>query len=642
VEDKDPAIDLTPNMFPTTENSYRYILFALLIGLFAFGMPNSAGADTLTVNITDDAGPGSLRQAILDANENAGPDDIVFDIPTSDIRYNGSWWTIFLDQELPPLTDSGTRILGFSQTANQGDTNAGQVGTGGTVGVDEMPLPQYDRPEIQIDAGQFNGIVIGASASDIHIEGLAIVNATHGIFASGLTAVGTAGENRLVRAMFVGVMADGSDPGAMRNTGHGIVVDAPAAGLASTSLSVEGSYVGYNGEVGVVGIRGATIVDVQYCEVFSNGHLSDAHDGIDVNGEASQVVFNLSRDNTNQSGSPNSGSGHGIEAGSQDPGTGGHVIENNTVMNNLGAGIAIRAGASGNLITKNVATGNAVGIYVNDEQQGQTDNNLISNNSTFANTGLGIDLHAELSGPPFDGVTLNSPASGQGGANLLAPFPVIESGELSGDTLTINGFSEPGGVIEVFEADTDPTGFGEGRRHLFTVVEGSADDADATVDTYGPTVNQFVVSTEALSSNRFSFTMVVPGAADSILVTASQTIGAAPAENTSEFGPVFVALQKSTIAVERDEIPGHFKLAGAYPNPFNPSTTIAFELERPGLATLTIYNALGAEISRLVDGQLSTGSHTATWDAGNLPSGSYLYRLTVDGKTLAGTVTLLK
>ena len=637
-------------MFPFATSSHRYILSSLLLACLLAVAPRAADADTLTVSITDDAGPGSLRQAILDANANTGPDDIVFNIPQTDARFNGAWWTILVTSELPALMDSGTRILGSTQTANQGDLNAGMVGSGGTVGIDAMTLPQYNRPEIEINAGDFNGLTIGAAASDILIEGVAVVNAVNGIVAQGHSAVGVAAANRVVQSVLVGVFADGNDPAALRNTGHGIVVEAPGPGLPSTSLTVQNAYVGYNGEVGVLSIRGETVLDVSFSEVFMNGQLSDAHDGIDVNGLPSIVRYNLSYGNTNLSGTPNSSSGHGIEAGSQDPGTGGHMIENNTVHGNLGAGIALRAGSSDNVVMKNIAFGNTAGVYVNGESQGQTDGNLISQNSTYGNNGLGIDLHGEIGSADYDGVTLNSPSSGQGGSNRLVAYPVIETAELRGDTLIFAGFAQAGGVLEVFEAAADPTGFGEGDRYLFTVEEGSADDTDATTGTYGPTVNQFVVSTEALTSNRFEFTVVVPGAADSLLITASQTVtsptsalGKLVSTNTSEFGPIILAEDnRSPVAAEPKELPGEFKLLGAYPNPFNPATTIAFELEKPGLTSLRIFNARGAEVAHLVDETMSEGSHRVSWDANGLPSGIYFYRLTVNGNTLSGSATLLK
>ena len=630
--------------------SHRYVLFGFLTLVCVALSPSLVTADSLTVTTTDDAGPGSLRQAIIDANAMGGAQDIVFDIPNTDSRFNDTFWNIILASELPALTDSGTRILGFSQAATNGDTNPGQVGTGGTVGVDQMQLPMYDKPEIQIAAGGFNGLTIAGTASDILIEGIAIVNAAHGIVGNGLSAVGTAGKNRMIQSVFVGVFADGSDPTTLRNTGHGIVLEPSAAGLPGVELDAVASYVGYNGNVGIVGIGGSTTIRVSYCEVFNNGLLSDEHDGIDLNGVSSVARYNLSRDNTNMSQVVNGRSGHGIEAGSQDPGTGGHIIENNTVLNNLDAGIGIRNGSSENLVQKNIASGNAAGISVNIELSGQTDGNQITENSTYDNSGLGIDLHADESGEAFDGVTLNSPTSGASGSNLLVPYPVITEAEMNGDTLTFSGFSEPGGEIEVFEADTDPTGFGEGRRFLFRVAEGSDEDLDDTTGPYGPVGNGVVISTEELVTNRFEFHVLVEGVEDSLFITATQTTqtgtvatGKNVSLNTSEFGPTIAVESGGTgVATELDELPGDFRLLGAYPNPFNPSTTIEFELERPGIATLHVFSVTGSEVARLVDSHFPAGLHKVAWDAGNLPSGTYFYRLAVDGKPLAGSVVLLK
>jgi hypothetical protein len=74
-------------------------------------------------------------------------------------------------------------------------------------------------------------------------------------------------------------------------------------------------------------------------------------------------------------------------------------------------------------------------------------------------------------------------------------------------------------------------------------------------------------------------------------------------------------------------LPAHFNLEQNYPNPFNPSTTIAFSLPLKALVSLTIFDVLGREVSRLVTEELSAGTHVRQWNAGGLTSGIYFYRL---------------
>ncbi len=75
------------------------------------------------------------------------------------------------------------------------------------------------------------------------------------------------------------------------------------------------------------------------------------------------------------------------------------------------------------------------------------------------------------------------------------------------------------------------------------------------------------------------------------------------------------------------EYPKTFALYSNYPNPFNPATTIEYALPKSSEVLLTIYNLLGHEMARLVDGELSAGYHSVAWDASNVTSGVYFYTL---------------
>ncbi len=85
-----------------------------------------------------------------------------------------------------------------------------------------------------------------------------------------------------------------------------------------------------------------------------------------------------------------------------------------------------------------------------------------------------------------------------------------------------------------------------------------------------------------------------------------------------------------------------FALLGSYPNPFNPSTTISYTLDRADFVELSVYDLSGREITTLVDGYRSAGAHEVHFDATGLTSGVYVYRLTSSIMTASGKMILMK
>jgi len=85
-----------------------------------------------------------------------------------------------------------------------------------------------------------------------------------------------------------------------------------------------------------------------------------------------------------------------------------------------------------------------------------------------------------------------------------------------------------------------------------------------------------------------------------------------------------------------------FNLDQNYPNPFNPSTNINFSIPESGNVRLAVYNLVGEEVAVLVDGFRTAGSYEATFDASNLPSGMYIYKLQSANSVQTKKMMLLK
>jgi hypothetical protein len=109
----------------------------------------------------------------------------------------------------------------------------------------------------------------------------------------------------------------------------------------------------------------------------------------------------------------------------------------------------------------------------------------------------------------------------------------------------------------------------------------------------------------------------------------------------------------STAVVERPTaLPEGFHLAQNYPNPFgseatsrsagNPSTTIHYALPRAQYVTLKVFNMAGQELATLVQQQQAAGEYDILWNAENLPSGVYLYRLQAGGFSQTQKMILLR
>jgi hypothetical protein len=90
------------------------------------------------------------------------------------------------------------------------------------------------------------------------------------------------------------------------------------------------------------------------------------------------------------------------------------------------------------------------------------------------------------------------------------------------------------------------------------------------------------------------------------------------------------------------QIPAKYELRQNFPNPVNPTTTISFDIPTRSIVSLKIFDMLGREVSTLVYGEMQAGRYTRQWNAANLASGVYFYRLSAGSFVQTKKLLLVK
>jgi len=229
----------------------------------------AVSANTYTVTSTADSGAGTLRQAILDANANAGPDTIAFNVTGTGPH------TIAPTSALPDITEALT-IDGYTQTGASPNTNPTNQGLNTVL-------------QIVLDGNASGGAGPGlnAAAADVTIKGLVILRWQTG-------AIRFLGQNGVAAGNFLGTFADGATIPSNDQTASGVVVVSSNARVGGTSPADRNLISGFN--FSGVQIAGSNaVVQGNLIAMKASGaeplpDLGSASNGVSVQNGASALI----------------------------------------------------------------------------------------------------------------------------------------------------------------------------------------------------------------------------------------------------------------------------------------------------------------------------------------------------------------
>ncbi|NNE69689.1 MAG: DUF1929 domain-containing protein [Rhodothermales bacterium] len=158
-----------------------------------------------------------------------------------------------------------------------------------------------------------------------------------------------------------------------------------------------------------------------------------------------------------------------------------------------------------------------------------------------------------------------------------------------------------------------------------------------------------LISTRTDFDGRYAFRtasrgdfLVAPVANDYFSASGALRVSYTEFGMTSEGNDFVVEISTSTPTESEPEIPDGFSLDAAYPNPFNPVTTIGYELPRSVQVSLEVFDISGRRVKLLAEGVQPAGVHRVQFDASRLPSGVYFYRLLAGDFGVTRSVVLIK
>jgi uncharacterized repeat protein (TIGR01451 family) len=400
-----------------------------------------------TIVNTNDSGQGSLRQFIANANllDNTGLDQAansvfnpaagletsIFMIPNSQLTSSGANNGAAVITLTSPITSTAdnTAIDARTQTANIGNTNAGQIGTGGKVGVDAITLDKIERPEVVVKAT--GGVAFNFNGNNGVLHGIAGYGASIG-WANYIILNKTS----LVEGNLIGALADGSAPDNSEQNDY-ISLRVNAASTLTNNFFAYSPYA-----ILTTSSTAAEIRNNEFAYLGSiYGNYRQDGDGISIQSPVT-VTANLFRD---MQGAYDSSGGSYLEV------LGLTTASNNTFIGAQRSAVRLLTNSVNSLITKNIMTGSVSGSGVEAIANNATAaNGTIKQNSIYANHTIGIDLGS-------NGVSLNDANDADTGVNNLLNFPQFKYVAISDTGFMLEGCAPAGSTVELFKADVSPS-----------------------------------------------------------------------------------------------------------------------------------------------------------------------------------------
>ena len=559
---------------------------------------------TYVVTNTNNSGAGSLRQAIIDANNNAGADIISFNISGTGTH------TIGLSTALPTITGTvtidATTDDSFAANGNRpaivldggyNFTGDGFVLTSTADGsvIRGFVIRKFSGDGIEIQAGSDNNVVAGnyigrmtTSGTDLGSgnentgAGIRVLGANNTIGGTtaanrnvvsgnssyGILITGAAATGNVVSGNYVGLTAAGT--ATLGNSSDGVRVEASANNnTIGGSTTAHRNVISGNSDGVQLTSTSGNVVRNNYIGTDWTGtvDLGNTDDGVDLDSNATnnQILDNLISGNNSD----------GIDLGDSGGDSSGTLIRGNLIgtqangtssLANTGHGILIGNGGTVTSATiggVNAGEGNTIaynggdGIYVS-SGSGIT----IRGNSSFGNTGLAIDLGT-------NGVTVNDTGDGDTGANALQNFPVLTYAYTSGSTVVLSGSlnSTASGTFTLdfyTNGTVNANGYCEGRTYLgsTTVVTNGSGNATFSGVTFSAAVSAgtYVVATATnnTTGNTSEFGLAKVAVTNSLWLstTADVTGSGVPGLDAwdegqvIQFGPPQFELQPANLATD--------------------------------------------------------------------------------------------